>query len=86
MTKKEYEDYYRQKGEDLMKYGIFPHSKTNRPDSIGCFFENGLWHVYKVGERQNFWIAFSGSEEEAYEKLKRMTEYEIAYYQRYSGY
>lgn len=46
--------------------------KTNVPFSTGCYENNGEWHIYNVGERQNFVITATGKEEEIFDKMYKI--------------
>lgn len=63
MSRKEVLEYLEKKKVNLSANKIVLDSKTNVPFSIGCYFENGLWNLYEVGERQDFYIIESGNEE-----------------------
>ena len=66
MSKNDVLDYLIQHNIDLNVHKIFLNKKTNIPYAIGCYFENELWHLYEVDERQDFYILHSGSEEEVF--------------------
>lgn len=67
MNKNDVLDYLIQHNIDLNVNKIFLNKKTNIPYAIGCYFENELWYLYEVGERQDFYIIQSGSEKEVFQ-------------------
>lgn len=56
--------------------------KSNVPDSLGCYEENNIWKIYEVGERQNFDIIASGSEDEIFEEMYSLIKGKIKIMQR----
>lgn len=56
--------------------------KSNVPDSLGCYEENNTWKIYEVGERQNFDIIASGSEDEIFEEMYSLIKGKIKIMQR----
>lgn len=54
---------------NLNKYNIIIGEKTNVPYSVGCYFEEGTWCLYEVGERQDFYVIKKGTEEEIFSHL-----------------
>lgn len=66
MSRKDVLDYLTTNKIDLDANKIVLDTKTNVPYTIGCYFENGLWNLYEVGERQDLYVIKSGSEEEVF--------------------
>lgn len=50
---------------------------TNIPFSLGCYEENDIWKIYKVGERQNFRIVLTGSEDIVFDKMYNLIKAKI---------
>ncbi len=69
MKKSEFYNYMKEHNINLATNNIVVGETTNTPFSIGCFFENGKWNLYKVGERQNFRVIATGSEDDIFEQL-----------------
>ena len=40
---------------------------------MGCYQDQGIWKIYKVGERQNFVVVKEGNEEEIFETMYKVT-------------
>jgi len=74
MNRKEFDNFFREKGVNLRREGFVVGEFTNEPSVIGCYEENGVWKVYRNSERQTTRITFEGSEEEA---LKHLSDYAI---------
>lgn len=73
MTRDEYEKKVRENGINLDRLNIVIGRITNIPDSMGCYQDQGIWKIYKVGERQNFVVVKEGNEEEIFETMYKVT-------------
>ena len=70
MTKKEFFDNVKKYGINLNNFQIALGYKTNVMYYSGIFEkENGKWVFYKVGDRTTFSILYTGTEENAFQKL-----------------
>lgn len=66
MSRKDVLEYLENNKINLSANKIVLDSKTNVPFAIGCYFENGLWNLYEVGERQDLYVIKSGNEEDVF--------------------
>lgn len=71
MTKNEFLKKMREYGINLSLFQIALDYKTNVMYYSGIFEkENGKWVFYKVGDRNTFSVLYTGTEENAFQKLK----------------
>ncbi len=73
MKQDEYIKKIKQLGIELELLNIVVGRKTNVPNSIGCYKENGIWHFYDVNERQDLVVTKSGGEDEIFSYLYLLT-------------
>lgn len=77
MLKDEFEKKIIVDGIDLKKHNVVIGRVSNVPLTLGCFFEDNEWKIYKTGERQNVVIINTGSEDEVFEKIYRIVKGKI---------
>jgi hypothetical protein len=73
MTRDEYEKKVRENGINIDALHIVIGRITNIPDSMGCYQDQGIWKIYKVGERQNLVVVEEGNEADIFESMYKLT-------------